>query len=85
MGSKGTGKPAGMDQFSEIRELMRQIREEKACLSLKDLAVNGKDLMALGYRGKAIGICLQALLEKVLEEELENTKEALMEFVSAKP
>ena len=84
MGSKGTGKPAGMDQFSEIRERMRQIQEENACLSLKDLAVNGKDLMALGYRGKAIGICLEALLEKVMEEELENTKEALMEFVSAK-
>ena len=84
MGSKGTGKPAGMDQFSEIRERMRQIREENACLSLKDLAVGGHDLMALGYRGKAIGICLEALLEKVLEETLPNEKEALLAWAERK-
>ena len=78
MGSKGTGKSGEMEQFLTIRELIREIREENACLSLKDLAVNGRDLMALGLRGKAIGTCLDRLLELVVDEVLPNEKEALL-------
>jgi len=80
MGSKGTGKQEEMEQFTVIRSLMAEIREENACLSLKDLAVNGHDLMDLGYTGKAIGETLNALLEQVLEETLPNEKEALLTF-----
>ena len=79
MGSKGTGKPAELEQFSQIRGLIRMIREEDACLSLKDLAVNGRDLMALGLRGKEIGTCLDRLLELVVDEVLPNEKEALLD------
>lgn len=80
MGSKGTGKPEEMRQFSEIRTLLEEIRAENACLTLKDLAVNGNDLMALGYTGKGIGQMLAALLEQVLEETLPNQRDALLEF-----
>ncbi len=78
MGSKGTGKPENMGQFTQIRERMEEIRAENACLSLKDLAVNGHDLMALGYEGKAIGQTLNRLLELVIEEQLPNHREALL-------
>ena len=78
MGSKGTGKPAELKQFSQIRGLIREIREENACLSLKDLAVNGRDLMTLGFQGKAVGTCLNRLLELVVDEVLPNEKEALL-------
>ena len=78
MGSKGTGKPVEMEQFSQIRGLVREIREEEACLSLKDLAVNGRDLMALGLEGRAVGTCLNRLLELVVDEVLPNEKEALL-------
>ena len=81
MGSKGTGKPENMEQFDQLRALMQEIREENACLSLKDLAVNGHDLMALGYSGKAIGQTLHRLLEQVLDEQLPNEKEALLKFL----
>ena len=80
MGSKGTGKPEEMEQFARIRSLMAEIQEENACLSLKDLAVNGHDLMGLGYSGKAIGQALNALLEQVMDEKLPNEKEALLRF-----
>ena len=80
MGSKGTGVPEEMAQFPRLREMMEQIRAENACLSLKDLEVNGKDLIALGFAGKAIGQCLNALLEQVLEEKLPNEKESLLLF-----
>lgn len=78
MSSKGTGIPEDMEQFSRLRELYAEIRAEKDCLSLKDLAVNGNDLIALGYSGKAIGTCLSYLLEQVLDERLPNTREALL-------
>ena len=78
MGSKGTGKPEEMEQFPKIRELLKEIKAENACLSLKDLAVNGHDLMALGFTGKAIGETLNALLEQVLDEKLPNEKQALL-------
>ena len=81
MGSKGTGKPAELAQFTEIRAVLEEIKAENACLSLKDLALNGHDLMALGITGKAIGETLNALLEKVMEEELPNEKQALLAFL----
>ena len=81
MGSKGTGNAEEMDQFPRIREEIRRISEENACLSLKDLAVNGRDLMQLGYEGKAIGEALDKLLAQVLDEKLPNEKDALLNFL----
>ena len=81
MGSKGTGNVEEMDQFPRIREEIRLILEENACLSLKDLAVNGRDLMQLGYEGKAIGEALDKLLAQVLDEKLPNEKDALLNFL----
>ncbi len=78
MGSKGTGKEEGQDYFPPIRAILEEIRAENSCLTLKDLAVKGGDLMALGYSGPAIGQKLNALLDQVLEENLPNEKEALL-------
>ena len=79
MGSKGTGKPEEMEQFSQIRHCLEQIQAENACLSLKDLAIKGHDLMELGFTpGKAMGECLNHLLELVIDEKLENEKEILL-------
>lgn len=77
-GGKGTEDPAENPYFSGIQALIRQIQAEDACLSLKDLAVNGHDLMALGLSGKAIGQALNRLLELVMDEEIPNEKEALL-------
>ena len=62
------------------QELYGKIMAEHQCISLKDLALNGKDLISLGMQpGKAIGDCLQTLLEEVLDEPERNTKEYLTE------
>ena len=71
----GTGDTTALE---EAEALIREILAENACLSLKDLAVDGRDLMALGYSGKAIGNCLNTLLEQVLDERLHNEKQALL-------
>lgn len=77
--SKGvTGKDP---HFGEIEELILEIVAENACLSIRDLAVNGHDLMALGFSGTDIGKTLKALLDAVLDERLPNEKESLLHAV----
>ena len=79
MGGKGTGEGEELDVFPKIRAALAEIRAENACLTVKDLAVNGNDLLALGYQGKAIGETLNALLEGVLDETLPNERQALLD------
>ena len=83
LGSKGTGKVREMDQFSRLRQLIAEIEAENACLHIKDLAVNGNDLMAPGLSGREIGTALNRLLELVLDEQLPNEKQALLAAVRA--
>ena len=75
----GTGVTEGALDLRQIPVLLEEILRENACLSLKDLAVNGHDLMALGIIGPDIGKTLNALLAQVLEEILPNKKEALLQ------
>ena len=75
--SKGTKEET--DHFHRIRELIRDIQAEDGCLSLKDLAIGGNDLIGIGFTpGPAIRRCLEALLNSVQEEVLPNTKECLL-------
>ena len=80
MGSKGTGNPDEPDTFCQIRRLLEQLERENACLRISDLAVNGQDLLALGFApGPQLGKCLNRLLEQVVEETLPNEKSALLQ------
>ena len=80
MGSKGTGKPGEAEQFARLRACAAEVEAAETCLSLKDLAVNGGDLIALGFTpGPEIGRCLQALLNRVLDERAPNDRDALLE------
>ena len=72
------GTQAEIDKFEAI---MEQLLAEKACFSRKDLAVNGKDLTAMGYQGKAVGEILEVLLERVVDGELPNEREILLKTV----
>lgn len=83
MGSKGDEDPAADAFFGEIWNILREVEEENGCLTLKDLAVNGHDLMDMGITGKEIGRKLNVLLEKVLEEELPNEKNKLLQHIKA--
>ncbi len=51
---------------------------ERPCLSVKDLAISGKDLLALGYQGPAIGKTLEDLLRQIATAQLPNTRESLL-------
>lgn len=68
-----------LELIDRWQEMYRQVREQDQCVSLKDLAVNGSDLIQAGWRpGKELGMILQKLLELVLEEPRCNTAEILL-------
>lgn len=63
--------------FDKIFLLVEELIAENSCLTLRDLNINGHDLMAMGFTGSAIGDCLNHLLSKVVDEELPNENAAL--------
>lgn len=79
MASKGTDEHRGSDHFARVREVLQQLEAEEGRLTLKELAVTGSELMALGLQGKAIGQCRNGLLDLVLDEMVPNQREALLE------
>ena len=68
-----------LQNLQDIRSCYEEIIENKQCVSLKELAVTGSDLIADGMMpGKEIGHVLQLLLEQVLEKPELNDKETLL-------
>ena len=66
----------------ELKKRIVEIMENQNALSLKALAVNGKDLIAMGIKpGKQLGTILQHLLDCVIEDPTLNNKESLLGIV----
>ena len=76
IGGKGVNEESF--DFPEMHRIVDELVAENSCLTLKDLAINGHDLMALGITGKEIGVHLNRLLSLVLDEEIKNEKAALL-------
>lgn len=71
--------------LSGTKQLFAKILEEQNCLSVKQLAVGGTDLIEAGVpQGKEVGEMLHWLLDQVLEKPSLNTKETLMDLVKEK-
>ena len=65
------------DLNQEIKVKNREL-EKGSCFSLKQLAVNGNDLLGLGLSGPAVGRTLQGLLDQVMDGPLPNDRDALL-------
>ena len=64
--------------IENFRIAVNELREKEGSISLSTLAVHGDDIIKLGYKGKKVGECLEYLLSRVLDGELENEKSALL-------
>ena len=84
LGGKGTDAPGGsLRTLRALLDLLRSLAEKEGALTLKTLAVSGRDLMELGIApGPGLGLLLNSLLESVLSGELPNEREALLAAVS---
>ncbi|MCL2866332.1 MAG: hypothetical protein FWF47_01065 [Clostridia bacterium] len=70
--------PLESDKVSAARAYYHEIIQNGECYALKDLAVSGQDLMALGIRGERLGNTLRLLLGYVMEDAIPNTRAALL-------
>ncbi len=70
------------NRLKEIKKCADIIRERNDCLSLKQLAVKGKDLMDAGVcQGRLIGSVLEAMLNDVIKNPTHNDKDYLLKHL----
>lgn len=67
--------------YDRLEELLAQIIEGNQCFSLRDLAIDGNDLIKNGITdGRTIGRTLKAALAEVIDGNLQNEKDALLKW-----
>ena len=67
-----------LPELTEFEKLLDQVISEKQCCSYSAMAINGKDLIAMGMTpGTAIGKVKKQLLNEIIDGILPNEKEAL--------
>lgn len=69
--------------FAERQKDLQALLDRDACYSIRQLAVNGRDLLALGYQGKQVGQMLDALLLQVVRGQASNDRDALLSIARA--
>lgn len=70
--------PEDIDALLATERLLNQVIAAETCFSLRQLAVNGNDMMALGLAGPAVGNMLDALLGAVIDGFVQNEPDALL-------
>lgn len=73
-----------MSTENDLHERLKRAVEKQMQVTVNDLAINGKDLIELGFNGKEIGEIKKELLDKYLSEEIQNNKEEMLEYVKEK-
>ena len=71
----------GEDFYKQTRDIITEIINEKECFSIKHLAIDGNDLISLGFKGKKIGEALEKCLNAVIDGKVENEKSELIKFI----
>ena len=69
---------------NDLHERLKRAVEKQMQVTVNDLAVNGKDLIELGFTGKEVGEIKKELLDKYLSEEIQNNKEEMLNYVKEK-
>lgn len=75
-----------LSELNDTRSLYKEmLSEEKTDYKMKNIAINGQDLLDIGFsQGKELGDMLKYLQEKVIDNPEFNNKEKLVEFAKEK-
>lgn len=68
-------------KFNQIDNIIKKLEKENLSFSLKDLAVDGYDMINLGLSGKNIGKSLDFILDAVLNEKVLNKRDELLNYI----
>ena len=72
-----------LQRLQDVRRLYEEIKKDNECLSLKDLAVKGSDLISAGIcPGPGMGEILKKMLEDVIDEPSHNDREYLLSHLA---
>ena len=76
---------AKIENIQDMQKIYQEVLSSKDCVSLKQLAVTGRDLMELGMKpGKELGDMLNYLLSIVIDYPEKNDKKELLRLASIK-
>lgn len=67
--------------LQNIQSIAETVIEEKDCISIADLAVNGNDIIKMGITGVQTGKTLKSILNMVMEDKLINHKTHITEYI----
>lgn len=70
-----------LEKVYNVKKRTDEIIDNNECYSLKQLAINGNDLIELGYQNKQIGEMLDILLSIVIDNDSLNNKNSLLNIV----
>lgn len=70
--------------FEKLKTLTQSVLEQEQCFSLRQLAVDGNDLIQSGYEGRRIGRALNILLNAVIDAKVENEKRSLLSYLESR-
>lgn len=80
MAHSQAARPKFLMNTVPFAEILQEVLDEESAIGLKDLAVNGKDLIAAGYpAGPKMGQVLETLLDEVISDTTKNEKNTLLE------
>ena len=66
--------------YKATYDMLDEIINGDECFSIKDLKINGNDLIAIGFKGKDIGKALQKCLDGVIAEKVQNNFDDLIKY-----
>ena len=73
--------PNYSEYINKVKVILDEIVSENLAFSLKQLAINGIDVMGLGYKGKSIGEVLNFVLNAVIDDKVDNNKDELIKYI----
>ena len=71
-------------ELNNLREIYLKFLETKPVIGIKDLDIDGKSLSQMSFDSKLVGVILNDILKKVMNDELENKRNVLEEYVDVK-
>ena len=83
-GQKYPVEQSRIDKIDTIKYLLEDVLSKQPCFSIKDLSINGKDIMRICMlkEGKDIGYWINDVLQKVIDGDLNNTKEDIEYYLT---
>ncbi|MBR6385554.1 MAG: HD domain-containing protein [Ruminococcus sp.] len=68
------------EEFERHENSLRKFIENNDCMHLSQLEINGRDLINIGFKGKAVGDMLNEILDMIIQGKLENKHDLLIKY-----